>query len=293
MSKESKPQKPAPWQSLLAGVIAGAIEGTVTYPAEFLKTRAQFAATAGEKAPGVISIARSTIQKDGFKGLYSGCGALVAGNALKAGVRFLSYDTIKARLVDSEGKLSPGRSLLAGLGAGVTEAIFAVTPSETIKTKLIDDAKKATPKYRGLINGTIGICKDEGLGGIYRGLFPTIMRQGANSAVRFSSYSTIKKLAQDYSGNKGNLGPVTTFAVGGCAGIITVYATMPLDNIKTRMQSLTAKANYRNSFHCAYRIATEEGVLAFWRGATPRLARLILSGGIVFVVYEQVIDLIV
>ena len=31
--------------------------------------------------------------------------------------------------------------------------------------------------------------------------------------------------------------------------------------IKTRMQSLEARKNYRNSFHCAYRIFTEEGVL--------------------------------
>lgn len=42
-------RKPAPYESLLAGVLAGAIEGAVTYPAEFTKTRAQFAAQAGSK----------------------------------------------------------------------------------------------------------------------------------------------------------------------------------------------------------------------------------------------------
>ena len=57
--------------------------------------------------------------------------------------------------------------------------------------------------------------------------------------------------------------------------------------IKTRMQSLEARTQYRNSFHCAARILSEEGVLRFWRGATPRLARLVLSGGIVFTVYEK------
>ena len=46
--------------------------------------------------------------------------------------------------------------------------------------------------------------------------------------------------------------------------------------IKTRMQSLEARAQYRNSFHCAYRIFTEEGVLRFWTGTTPRLARLVV-----------------
>jgi solute carrier family 25 citrate transporter 1 len=34
---------------------------------------------------------------------------------------------------DGQGKLSAPRSMLAGLGAGMMEAIIAVTPSETIK----------------------------------------------------------------------------------------------------------------------------------------------------------------
>ena len=39
------------------------------------------------------------------------------------------------------------------------------------------------------------------------------------------------------------------------------------------MQALDARAQYRNSFHCAYRIFTEEGITRFWTGTTPRLAR--------------------
>ncbi len=35
-----------------------------------------------------------------------------------------------------------------------------------------------------------------------------------------------------------------TFAMGGIAGLITVYVTQPLDTIKTRMQSLEARHLY-------------------------------------------------
>lgn len=49
-----------------------------------------------------------------------------------------------------------------------------------------------------------------------------------------------------------------------------------------RMQSLEASKNYKNSFVCAARIFKDEGIFTFWSGAVPRLARLILSGGIVF-----------
>ena len=80
---------------------------------------------------------------------------------------------------------------VAGLGAGLTEAIFAVTPSETIKlvpapvvlcypfdgigrTKLIDDAQRPKPQYRGLLHGTASIIRQEGISGVYQGLVPVV-----------------------------------------------------------------------------------------------------------------------
>ena len=40
------------------------------------------------------------VARAGLGGFYSGVGALVAGNSLKAGVSFLSYDKFKGMLVD-------------------------------------------------------------------------------------------------------------------------------------------------------------------------------------------------
>lgn len=49
-----------------------------------------------------------------------------------------------------------------------------------------------------------------------------------------------------------------------------------------RMQSLEARSSYKNSFDCVAKILKNEGIFTFWSGAVPRLARLVLSGGIVF-----------
>ncbi|KAJ7052602.1 mitochondrial tricarboxylate transporter [Mycena amicta] len=281
-------KKEKPLHSVIAGSTAGAIEAFVTYPTEFVKTRSQFSG----KKESPITIIRETLRTKGIIGLYSGCSALIVGNSLKAGVRFVTYDHFKNMLADSQGKVSAPRSLLAGLGAGMMEAIFAVTPSETIKTKLIDDAKRPNPQYRGLVHGTVSIARTEGISGIYRGLFPVMMRQGANSAVRFTTYSTIKQFVQGQARPGQTLPFTITFGIGAIAGLVTVYTTMPLDVVKTRMQTLDAKSQYRNSFHCAYRIFTEEGILRFWTGTTPRLARLVMAGGIVFTVYENIISLL-
>jgi solute carrier family 25 citrate transporter 1 len=115
-----------------------------------------------------------------------------------------------------------------------------------------------------------------------KGFVPTTARQAANSAVRFSSYTSLKQLAQSYVAPGEKLGVLSTFGLGAMAGTITVYTTMPLDTIKTRMQSLGASKEYKNSFACAAKIFRDEGLLTFWSGALPRLGRLVFSGGIVF-----------
>ncbi|BFZ56912.1 CtIP-related endonuclease [Savitreella phatthalungensis] len=271
--------KPSPVNSILSGALAGAIEVSITYPAEYLKTIKQLnrRLPAGQKEP---------IPPFG-KAWYTGCSTTVTGNAMKAAVRFLAFDSIKAALADADGAISGPKTLLAGFGAGVCESLFAVTPFESVKTALIDDKKRAQPRLNGLVHGTRTIIAEQGFTALYKGLVPTMMRQSANSAVRFSSYNFLKSAAQGSLAPGEKLGLASTFAIGGCAGIITVYVTMPLDTVKTRMQSLASRSEYKNSFHCFSRIITEEGVLSLWSGALPRLARLILSGGIVFTCYEQ------
>lgn len=138
---------------------------------------------------------------------------------------------------------------------------------------------------RGFLHGTRLIAQEQGIRGFFKGFLPTTARQAANSAVRFSSYTSLKQLAQSYVAPGEKLGAVSTFGLGGLAGIITVYTTMPIDTVKTRMQSIEARAAYKNSLDCAVKIFKNEGVLTFWSGALPRLGRLIMSGGIVFTMY--------
>lgn len=144
---------------------------------------------------------------------------------------------------------------------------------------------------RGFLDAVPIIARERGIKGFFQGFVPTTARQAANSATRFSSYTFLKQLAESYTAPGEKLGAVGTFATGGLAGVITVYVTQPLDTIKTRMQSIEARTMYGNSFRCASIIFRQEGLLTFWSGAVPRLARLIMSGGIVFTMYEKSIEL--
>ncbi|EFQ27226.1 hypothetical protein CGRA01v4_04277 [Colletotrichum graminicola] len=282
---ESQPVKkggPTVLRSILAGSSAGAVEIAITYPAEFAKTRSQLNRnlTAGQKLPWPPFGAQ----------WYAGCTTLIIGNSLKAGIRFVAFDQYKKLLSDADGNISGPKTVIAGFGAGVTESALAVTPFESIKTTLIDDKKSGKPRMRGFLSAVPIIARERGLRGFFQGFVPTTARQAANSAVRFSAYNMLKQMAESYTAPGEKLGAVGTFAMGGIAGVITVYVTQPLDTIKTRMQSISARTQYGNSFRCAAMILRQEGVLTLWSGALPRLARLVVSGGLVFTMYEKSMD---
>ncbi|KAL1925669.1 uncharacterized protein VTP21DRAFT_552 [Calcarisporiella thermophila] len=293
----TKKRQDNPLHSLIAGGVAGAVEATITYPTEYVKTQLQLQEAnkgAPAKYKGPIDCLRTTVRTQGISAVYRGLSALVIGTAAKAGVRFLTFDAIANPLRDEKGRLTGTRSLIAGIGAGITESVLVVTPTETIKTKLIHDQNQPHPKYKGLVHGVTTIVREEGPGGVYRGLFPVMLRQSANSAVRFTVYSLLKQRVQIWLHlEPGKTPPAwATFGIGATAGVICVYTTMPLDCVKTKMQGLRAKELYKNSLDCFLKTLRNEGVLSFWKGATPRLTRLMFSGGIIFTVYEEVMKVL-
>ncbi|KAL9134676.1 MAG: hypothetical protein Q9175_004143 [Cornicularia normoerica] len=193
---------------------------------------------------------------------------------------FVAFDTYKTLLQDEFGKISGPRTL---------EHEKAPSKADVRHLNRIDDRKSVNPRMRGFLHGSGIIFRERGIRGFFQGFVPTTARQAANSATRFGSYTTIKQFAQGYVAPGEKLGTVSTFGIGGLAGLITVYVTQPLDTVKTRMQSIDARKDYKNSFECATKIVKNEGFFTLWSGAVPRLARLILSGGIVFTMYALVL----
>lgn len=131
------------------------------------------------------------------------------------------------------------------------------------------------------------IIQAEGFGGVYRGVIPVMARQGANSAVRFGVYSSLSDFAKTRLNPGQQVPAVYTFGIGAIAGVITVYTTMPLDVVKTKMQGLQAKELYSGVFDCAWKVFRHEGVFSFWKGATPRLARLTVRFIFYFLTTDQ------
>ena len=74
-----------------------------------------------------------------------------------------------------------------------------------------------------------------GLGGVYKGLTATVIKQGTNQMIRFFVYTNLKSYLQGGDPSK-DIGSIRTFIIGGIAGAASVFGNTPVDVVKTRMQ---------------------------------------------------------
>lgn len=180
----------------------------------------------GVKLPytSMISGLTYTVQTTGFFSLYRGLAPTLIGSIPKAGIRFGLNSVIKEALRDEQGHLTPGKHFVAGLGAGVSEALIIVAPVETVKTKCIE-------LDQPFVKGFKHIVQTEGLVGVYQGAAATAMKQGSNQGLRFMWFNEYKRVLEE----KGiAMTPLMGLLGGMSAGCFSTLGNNPFDVVKVR-----------------------------------------------------------
>jgi len=219
-------KKKNPWTPMAAGCIAGGIEAVCVWPMEFIKTQLQLQSKAkGAAQPynGMISGLSYYVRTTGFFSLYRGLTPTLIGSMPKAGIRFGLNALIKDRLRDKDGNLTPGKNFVAGLGAGVAEALIIVAPVETVKTKCIE-------LNQPFVSGMKHILQTEGASGIYKGGAATAMKQGSNQGLRFMWFNEYKRIVTNDGEKK--MTPLLGLAGGMSAGCFSTLGNNPFDVVK-------------------------------------------------------------
>ena len=239
-------------QKASIGACAGFVEALLVQPLIFAKVIKQ--------SNGSIM---NIIRTDGVTAVYRGTAPFVSQMIPKYFVRFYTYEGTRKHL----------GSFPAGLIAGAMESIMVICPFENIKTKMQTDAKQYTN-----ISTTLRICFEKrGIGGIYSGLYATIMRQSINQASNFTTYAYLKKK---------NPNPTTqeSMIMGTISGSIGPILNNPIDVIKTRLQN--SHYNYGTTSNAIKTMYKVEGIPAFYKGFFWRLLRVAPGQGIIFGCYE-------
>lgn len=250
----------------------------------------------GEKPRGFLATGAYIVRRETPLGLYKGLGAVVAGIVPKMAIRFMSFEYYKASLADRKtGITSPQGVFLAGLGAGTTEAVAVVNPMEVVKIRLQAQQHSLAdplevPRYRNAAHALYTIIREEGFFTLYRGVALTAARQATNQAANFTAYQELKSLAQRLQDTK-ELPSYETALIGLISGALGPFSNAPIDTIKTRIQR-ASKVEGETAISRVVKVASEmfaqEGVSAFWKGITPRVARVAPGQAVVFTIYEKV-----
>eukprot|EP01034_Spumella_vulgaris_P034076 gene34076-42020_t len=135
--------------------------------------------------------------------------------------------------------VSPEFQLTSGVEAG-SILVFIFNPVWVIKTRLalqgVDLKQHRT--YTGPIDAFRTIARDEGLRGLYKGLFPALLLT-SHGAIQFAVYENLKKVGEKFriTNKQGADQPAAVSAlIGGASKILASFATYPYQVVKSKLQ---------------------------------------------------------
>jgi len=285
---------------ITAGGIAGMAEALTCQPLDTIKVRMQLSKSGirpGTKTRGFIATGAQIIRRETPLALYKGLGAVLSGIVPKMAIRFAAFEKYKGWLANKNtGQTATGNVFIAGLGAGVTEAVAVVTPMEVVKIRLQAQQHSLAdpleiPRYRNAAHAVYTIVREEGIATLYRGVSLTALRQATNQGVNFTAFQELKKFAQKSQPELTELPSWQVMIIGLISGAMGPFSNAPIDTIKTRLQKATAvpgESAWTRIVNIASEMWRQEGVRSFYKGITPRVLRVAPGQAVVFAVYERV-----
>jgi len=230
--------------------------------------------------PTPISVTRDLIAAGKIMDLYTGLSAGLLRQAVYTTARLGFFDTFMKSLkvrAESKGKqIGFAERAAAGLSAGGLAA-FMGNPADLALIRMQSDGLKPVGQranYSSVVDALMRISKAEGVTALWAGCYPTVVRAMALNFGQLAFFSEAKQQLKDTS-----LGPRTqTLAASAIAGFFASFFSLPFDFVKTRLQKQSkgpdGKMPYNGMFHCFSKVASEEGMLRFYRGFTTYYVRI-------------------
>lgn len=268
------------------GVTAAVAGVAAVYPFDTIKTKLQNerklknAAAAAARPPlydGMTDCARYVMKHEGIRGFYRGIGTQATGKGIEKGFQLFIVDIIRQKIMGNSSKHSIATELFAGSIAGAIQ-VLTTNPFELVKVRIQTSSKSS-----------MEVLRDVGFSGLFRGLSACLVRDVAFAALYFAIYAEYKhRMFGTTQVSNSAMSLPQLFIGGSLAGCLSAWSTTPADVIKTRLQAETKKGDpaYTSFMQCAGRIAREEGAVAFFKGAVPRMLRSSPQYGVMLLTYD-------
>jgi len=185
---------------------------------------------------------------------------------------------------------------LSGMASG-SIAVCLGTPFDVALVRMQSDSMKPPAErrnYSSVVDALAQVKRQEGLGALYTGLAPNILRGMAMNVGGLSCYDQAKQLTMGWFGDTdpSKVSLATQFTSATIAGFAAAALSLPCDLIKSRLQDMKPLSDgsmpYRGIADCASKVLRNEGVLAFWTGFGPYWTRLAPQSTIILLTIEAI-----
>ncbi|KAG4413409.1 putative mitochondrial 2-oxoglutarate/malate carrier protein [Cadophora malorum] len=264
------------------GGVAGMVATTCIQPIDMIKVRLQLAgegARTGPK-PTPLSVTKEIIAAGKVMDLYTGLSAGLLRQAVYTTARLGFFDTFMKKLTvrakEKGNTIGFAERASAGLTAGGLAAMIG-NPADLALIRMQSDGLKPAAErknYKSVIDALKSIAKAEGVGALWAGAAPTVVRAMALNFGQLAFFSEAKQRLKD-----SNMSPrAQTLSASAVAGFFASFFSLPFDFVKTRLQKQSRASDgtlpYKSMIHCFTKVAKDEGILRFYRGFSTYYVRI-------------------
>lgn len=170
---------------------------------------------------------------------------------------------------------------------------MVASPADLIKVRMQADIQMVEhglkPRYSGPLHALNSIIHTEGLGGLWKCVFPNVQRAFLVNMGELACYDHAKRLIIENQIADDNIYAHTLSSI--MSGLSATALSCPADVVKTRIMNQRGNGEkelkYRNSFDCLVKTVRVEGLRALWKGFFPTWARLGPWQFVFWVSYEK------
>mmetsp|Transcript_11234 Transcript_11234/g.41128 ORF Transcript_11234/g.41128 Transcript_11234/m.41128 type:complete len:306 (+) Transcript_11234:81-998(+) len=280
------------YASFSCGAFSTSFAELCTIPLDTAKVRLQLQAGAKATGPlkynGMLGTMATVAREEGVGALWKGITPGVHRQILFGGLRIGLYEPIKNMVT---GGKKENDNLLTKIAAGLLTGaggIAVASPTDLVKVRMQAQGQLppgTPPKYTSALNCYATILREEGLAAMWTGVGPNMLRNAVINAAELATYDQVKQavlasgLVQD--------GIACHLISGLGAGFCAVCVGSPVDVVKSRVMG-DSTGKYKGTLDCFIKTATQDGILAFYKGFLPNFGRLGSWNVIMFLTLEQV-----
>lgn len=265
------------------GGSASCFAACFTHPLDLVKVRLQTQGQHGVRR-NMVQMFAHVAKTDGLKGLYRGLSAAQLRQVTYSMTRFGVYEELKDKLTTADSKPS-FLTLVAMASASGFLGGIAGNPGDILNVRMQHDSAlplEQRRNYKNAIDGLIRMAREEGIGSLWRGVWPNSSRAVLMTVGQLATYDGFKTFLLDKTSLKDNL--TTHFTASFLAGFVATTICSPVDVIKTRVMSST---DTKGVVHIVTHIFRAEGLKWMFKGWVPSFIRVGPHTILTFLFLEQ------